>query len=1441
MTDPTTPLVVDGPLGGLAERLRTHLGVEPGAREFAEALWLAGHVEAAEVSLPTAELPPDPPDDPLPVSLPQEATPTGTEPETPAPENSEGTRLYAGRPRPALRPGTEPRDTDPHFVPVRVPVATTLPHSLSLQRALRPLQRYHPPVRTTAHRLDEQATAERAAETGLLTPVLRTDTRRQARLRLLMDASSSTAVWDSTLEELRQICAGLGAFREVQAHYVHRSADGQLALGTSRDPARAPRAAEQLRDPTGRQLTLVLSDCAGPLWRSGQMQRLLHHWAQAAPVAVVQPLPQRLWRRTHLPALPGTLRRREGLGAHLEFRPAEGAPPRGALPVPVLGPTRAALGTWARLLSGGSGLSLPAAAAWVHAGHPAAPPRPERPPADAATLIAVFRRSASRQAVALAVSFSAVPLTLPVMQLVQRAMQPRSGPSVLAEVLLSGLVKRGEAEGWYEFVPGVREELLRLLPRGDALLVLKHCGEYVERHFGRGARNFPALALARLTGDAGALPDGEEGVPEAFAQVSRVVLGRFTSPAAPVPVTRRESFSVVHTLVDQPWARWVGRVLVSLGHEVVLRMWQTEDELQNALARPLTVAAGQQHRTLLLLGDGYEPYETSLEDIAAQSEERVVAVDVKTDGPAIAWAIDLEPDLSLSGATEGLARWRLLNQLALDGDTHPPNTSDTEFPGPDRLVRGPLPERSPGHVLQEGALDQLREKLGDQRRASVACALVGPRGTGKTQLAAEYVHRFGGAYDFVWWIRADDRAARTEEVGRLAKELEGYPDLPYRLPRVHGLFRHLREANLRWLIVYDGWDDLEDANDLLISGGHALITSRDAAWTEAVDALRLSDTGGPNGPEAERDELVRRALVRVDAPAADGGVVSATGFFLAPGWAVTASHVVRGRGRSSFVGITMMDGSRHQVEQVRDVGDLALLHVPGMTEVDCLWLTDRPVARTGAVTPYWAEGTLDAPRMACAEAVAAGRLGRDTFSLDGDPLPPGSAGGPVLEEGTGSVIGVVKSRRDGAGTGEAIHIEALRALCDQGATGTELWHGMVRAHDRHHYDRFAARGLHMTWTGVQTWLGPTGMPAPAVSPLTRTELYGLLAELEPPTDPQAVQALIGSRLRPDRLPRHWRDGAGCLHHLAVEERLFIYGARVWAQLAPRSGPGQATALAALRSWSEDTAASSLTRDVRQDIASVFARVDRGFTRIGRVVRVEVVRLQPTGYGWTVALARDDEHVILAEDMSGAPVEELQDRLRPHLADALLRSDTDGGTAPVQFCLPTELLWDLPVEDWRLPQTYALGRERSVFVRSQGAPDLPLHARRQRWDAVSRGPLHGLRLTSSGPGSGPPRDWTRMPLEAVPLLCRHADAATATTGLDLARSLGYPLVLWSRAAAHADCGEFYERAEELLRQSGTARELIAQVGRLRLDTATRRNRDNAWARHLAVFCDPPDDR
>ncbi|MFF4389928.1 SAV_2336 N-terminal domain-related protein [Streptomyces sp. NPDC001552] len=545
----------------LAALLRA-AGLDPSAGELADALWLAGHIGGPGQAAPGG------PDPGGPQSAPEDpggepAGPVRAEAEADAPVG-----LYApGAARAAGADGQRPGESPEEYgVPVRVPGAAALPRILDIQRALRALQRHRPPGPPTRLVIDEGATAEASARAlGLVIPVLRPESRREATVRLVMDASPSMAVWQDMFEELRSVCERLGAFRDVQVHYLHRLADGTAAFGRSPAPgcvrASGLRSGDQLRDPTGRALTMVVSDCAGPLWREGTAQRLLHRWAECTPCMVVQPLPQRLWGRSWLPTERGTLTRPEGGGQKLMFRPDRPllpGRPTGGLTVPVLPPSATALGAWARLLAGLTAGPVPAEVGRVLADHPAAPlppPRAVRPPRE---LVARFRSSAAPRAVQLAVYLSAAPLTLPVMRLVQRTMLPDSEPSDLAEVLLSGLLRRSGAgpEHWYEFAPGVQDVLLGPLGRDEAALVLKHCSEYVLAHFGRGVRNFPALAVSQLTGTPPAVADpgpeederAPEGrLPQAFAQVSAKVVRRYLPgmpqegpavrrpPAAPVP------------------------------------------------------------------------------------------------------------------------------------------------------------------------------------------------------------------------------------------------------------------------------------------------------------------------------------------------------------------------------------------------------------------------------------------------------------------------------------------------------------------------------------------------------------------------------------------------------------------------------------------------------------------------------------------------------------------------------------------------------------------------------------------------------------------------------------------------------------------------------------------------------------------------------------------
>ncbi|MFD8258013.1 SAV_2336 N-terminal domain-related protein [Streptomyces griseoluteus] len=545
---PDTP----DPLAALVLQLRG-AGLEPDVEGLSDALWLArwtGEREPADATGRAREIPRPPPVSPPKPQLP----PAPGEPEAPAPGAGGSVPLYPAPRDGQTRVGPGARLT---ALPVGVPAAPALPSTLELQRALRPLQAYHSAAPPLRRELDETATAELSAQAGgLILPVYREVRRGDARLQLVLDAAPSMRVWDRLFAEMEEVFAQLGAFGDIRIAHLHTGPDGEATVSASADPRGAPQhTVDRLSDPTGRRITLLVSDCAGPLWRSGSAHRLLHRLARLAPVAVLQPLPQRLWSRTRLPVTYGELTRGDTPGGTaLRVRTPDGAPvvpPPGVLPVPVLPPEPVALGAWARLLAGAGAGPVSGAVGWVRADQPPAPPaRGGRRPTPVER-VSRFRSAASPAAGRLAVYLAAAPLCLPVMRLVQRTMLPGSGPAELAEVLLGGLVRRaGEDHGpdagqWYEMEPEVREALLSTLGRDEALLVLKHCSEYIEQRFGKGGANFPALALAQLGGTShpargeedatgarlfGAYP-GDNGdatlVPQPFAEVAARVLERF--------------------------------------------------------------------------------------------------------------------------------------------------------------------------------------------------------------------------------------------------------------------------------------------------------------------------------------------------------------------------------------------------------------------------------------------------------------------------------------------------------------------------------------------------------------------------------------------------------------------------------------------------------------------------------------------------------------------------------------------------------------------------------------------------------------------------------------------------------------------------------------------------------------------------------------------------
>jgi tetratricopeptide (TPR) repeat protein len=152
--------------------------------------------------------------------------------------------------------------------------------------------------------------------------------------------------------------------------------------------------------------------------------------------------------------------------------------------------------------------------------------------------------------------------------------------------------------------------------------------------------------------------------------------------------------------------------------------------------------------------------------------------------------------------------------------------------GSPRPAWGNVPPRNPGFTGREGLLAAVRDSLLSGQRTAVQ-ALHGMGGVGKTQLAVEYVHRFGDDYDLVWWITAEKPGLIGDQFAALAESL-GCVEPGGMLTEAarRAALSELRRRD-RWLLVFDNAESPGDLASWLPGGnGHVLITSRTRQWTE---------------------------------------------------------------------------------------------------------------------------------------------------------------------------------------------------------------------------------------------------------------------------------------------------------------------------------------------------------------------------------------------------------------------------------------------------------------------------------------------------------------------------------------------------------------------------------------------------------------------------------
>jgi formylglycine-generating enzyme required for sulfatase activity len=362
--------------------------------------------------------------------------------------------------------------------------------------------------------LDEQATADRIADTGVWQPVLQPKQELWLEVALIFDQSPSMCLWGRFWQDLRQLLCRYGQFRDVRLWELQYQTPGTVNLCSRSGTCHNPR---ELLTGDRRRLIVIVSDCVASPWHDGRMRDLIEIWAETLPTVLFQVFPEQLWHRTALA---------RAIAVELQGQ-QPGLPSNGLIPttrsywdqerlqhiqavvpiVPIVTIEPDSLSDLARVVAGNrqariSGIAWGASIATRSSTQSLVSQKRDR--------VDTFLLTASPTARELAALLAAAPvITLPIVRLIQQAMLPESNSAHVAEVFMSGLLKvsnghkptfkNAEQILYHLADDSVRHRLLAGWPSIDRLIVIERVSNYVAKGLGKSMEQFKALLRTQVT------------------------------------------------------------------------------------------------------------------------------------------------------------------------------------------------------------------------------------------------------------------------------------------------------------------------------------------------------------------------------------------------------------------------------------------------------------------------------------------------------------------------------------------------------------------------------------------------------------------------------------------------------------------------------------------------------------------------------------------------------------------------------------------------------------------------------------------------------------------------------------------------------------------------------------------------------------------------------
>ena len=347
-------------------------------------------------------------------------------------------------------------------------------------------------------------------------------------------------------------------------------------------------------------------------------------------------------------------------------------------------------------------------------------------------------------------------------------------------------------------------------------------------------------------------------------------------------------FFISYTQADRDWAVWIAWVLEAAGFTTKNQAW--DFVAGSNFIVEMHQAAAEAERTIAVLSPDYQGSHFGQMEWAAALAQKKELLPFRVREVEVTGLLAGIVFTDLVGSAEETARNKLLAAARKErpkpltappfpGEAPPFPLGVTDLPDTRLAEIGPLPQGSrmpfahnPLFVGREGELRDLARHLRAGETSAVGelklAAASGLGGIGKTQLATEFVHRYGRYFaGGVFWMSFADPAAVSAEVAACGRSLDLHPSYD-----TLALDQQVRLVGDHWagsvpcLLVFDNCEEEAPLAHWRprTGGARVLVTSRRQGWDRSlgVQSLQIGIL-----PRPASLELLRR--FRPDVPQED--------------------------------------------------------------------------------------------------------------------------------------------------------------------------------------------------------------------------------------------------------------------------------------------------------------------------------------------------------------------------------------------------------------------------------------------------------------------------------------------------------------------------------------------------------------------------------------------